>query len=96
MSEIDLDTTKKVAYLARIALDDAALAKISPQLDTILDWVNLMDEVDTSDVEPLQSVVGLNLETRPDDVNDGNCQEDVLANAPESTQGFYVVQKVVE
>ena len=96
MSDMDLETTKKVARLARIDLNDEQLSKISPQLTNILNWVEQMDEVNTDDVEPLQNIVDIDLKRRIDEVTDGGCEDKVLSNAPEKAQGFYVVQKVVE
>lgn len=96
MSDMDLNTVKKVANLARIELKDEELQKIAPQLNTIIDWVEQLGEANTDGIEPLQNVVDIDLKQRKDEVTDGDCQEAVLSNAPEKAQGFYVVQKVVE
>lgn len=92
---MDIETARKVARLARIEMDDAELAKIAPQLSSILEWIEQLDEVDTSSVEPLANVVNIPLRLREDVVNDGNCRDKVLSNAPEEMQGFYVVPKVI-
>ncbi len=93
---LDRKDVKKVASLARIRMDDEMLDKMAPQLSKIIGFVEQLGEVDTDNVEPLANVVDITLPLREDIVNDGNCVEKVLANAPESAQGYFVVPKVVE
>lgn len=93
---MDKTTVKKVANLARLAITEAEQDKFAAQLGGILKWVDMMAEVNTDNVAPLANVVNIDLKLRPDAVNDGGAQSDVLANAPESLEGFYVVPKVVE
>ena len=93
---LDKQTVAKVARLARIKMTDEELESYAPQLNTIIKFVEQLEEVDTDDVLPLPSSVDVALPLRKDVVNDGDCQDDVLANAPESLEGFYVVPKVVE
>lgn len=93
---LDKATVKKVATLARIAMTDEDLDKYTPQLSGMLKWVEQLAEVNTDNVKPLASVVDLIPEWRKDSVTDGGIQEDILANAPESVEGFFVVPKVVE
>lgn len=93
---MDKATVKKVATLARIAVTDADLEKYTPQLDGMIKWVEQLAEVNTDNVQPLASVVNIPLGLRPDVVTDGGKQPDILANAPESVEGFFVVPKVVE
>ena len=93
---MDKATVKKVATLARIAVTDTDLDRYTPQLGGILKWVEQLDEVNTDNVQPLANVVNTSLSLRPDAVSDGNIQSDVLVNAPESLEGFFVVPKVVE
>lgn len=92
---LDHETVRKVARLARIRLDEAEVEKLGPQLSNIITFVEQLAEVDTDNVEPLANVVDINLELREDEINDGNCADKVLANAPETTQGYFVVPKVV-
>ena len=96
MSEIDLDTAKKIARLSRLHMDDDEAAQRAKALTGILTWVEQLHEVDTDNVEPLRNVADIELALRVDAVTDGDCAEAVLSNAPEETQGFYVVPKVVE
>lgn len=87
---------EKVARLARIKMTDGELEKYAPQLSNIIGFVEQLNEVDTDNIEPLASVVDINLSLRSDDVNDGNMRDKVLANAPETLEDFFVVPKVVE
>ncbi|HOO81152.1 MAG TPA: Asp-tRNA(Asn)/Glu-tRNA(Gln) amidotransferase subunit GatC [Alphaproteobacteria bacterium] len=93
---MDEKTVRKVARLANIEIADHDVERIGHELSGILDWVEQLGEVDTENVEPLANVVNIELPLRKDEVTDGNCSEKVLANAPEETQGFFVVPKVVE
>ena len=93
---MDKQTVKKVARLARIRMDDAQAEALMPQLSNIMGFVEQLGEVNTDNVEPLASVVDIALPLREDAVTDGDCPEKVLANAPEQTQDFFVVPKVVE
>lgn len=93
---MDQDTVKKVARLARIEISEEEQAQVAPKLSGILDWVEMLGEVDAENVEPLANVVNIPLKLREDVVSDGGIQDKVLANAPDDTQGFYVVPKVVE
>lgn len=90
------EDVKKVAGLARIHMEDEQLETMAPQLSNIIGFVEQLAEVDTDNVEPLANVVDITLNLREDKITDGNCVDKVLANAPESTQGYFVVPKVVE
>ena len=91
----------KIASLARINMDDAALDRMVPELNNILGWVEQLGEVDTSAVEPMTAVIPQAQRLR-DDVVDadpktgGGRRDDVLANAPVAEHGFYGVPKVIE
>ncbi len=93
---MDKATVKKVARLARIRLNDEQVEKLVQPLSNIMGFVEQLGEVDTDNVEPQASVVDITLPLREDVANDGDCPEKVLANAPEQTQEFFVVPKVVE
>lgn len=93
---MDKETVQKVARLSAIEMNEAQLDKMAPQLSNILGFIEHLSEVDTDGVEPLANVVDIDLNLREDVINDGNCAEKVLANAPEETQGFFVVPKVIE
>lgn len=93
---IDKETVAKVARLARLKVTEQEIETYAPQLNGIIKWVEQLGEVDTEGVEPLANVANISLHLREDEITDGNIQEDVLANAPEQLEGFYVVPKVVE
>ncbi len=93
---MDKATVKKVASLACLAITDAEQDKYATQLSGILKWAEQLAEINTDNVEPLANVVNINLRLREDAITDGNIQPDILANAPETLEGFFVVPKVVE
>ena len=93
---VDNDTVKKIARLARLHVAEDKRDALAGELNAILSWIEELETVDTDNVEPLASVTGHSLPIRDDVVSDGNKQEQVLANAPESASGFFVVPKVVE
>ena len=93
---LDTDTVRRIARLARIHVDDADLAPLADELNNILGWIEQLNEVDTDGVEPMTSVVEMVQRLRADQMNDGNLQDEVLANAPAAADGFFAVPKVVE
>jgi aspartyl-tRNA(Asn)/glutamyl-tRNA(Gln) amidotransferase subunit C len=90
------DQVRHIARLARIAMSDAEIAALAPELNNILGWVEQLGEVDTDGVEPLATVIDQKLRLREDAVTDGDCRDDVLANAPNAEHGFFAVPKVIE
>ena len=93
---LDEKTVRKVARLANIEIADNDVERIGDELSGILAWIEQLAEVNTDSVEPLANVANIELSLRKDEVTDGDCADKVLANAPEETQGFFVVPKVVE
>ena len=93
---VDIATVKRVAHLARIAVTDEEAARMEGELNTILGFVEHLSEVDVDGVEPMTSVTPMAMKKRKDVVTDGSKAEDIVANAPESTDNFFVVPKVVE
>ena len=90
------DDVKKVARLSRIAVEDERLEALAGELNGILGWIDQLNEVDIEGVEPMTSVVEASLPMHEDTVTDGDKVEDVLANAPKSEDGFFVVPRSVE
>lgn len=90
------DQVAHVARLARLRMTDEELDKYAPQINNILGFIEQLGEVDTDNVEPLPSPVDIHLRLREDVMNDGGIAGDVLANAPETLEGFFVVPKIVE
>lgn len=93
---IDHDTVKRVARLSRIAISDDDATKMQGELNTILGWVEQLNEVDVSNVDPMTSVVETEMKKRSDGVTDGEKAEQVVSNAPVSEENFFLVPKVVE
>ena len=93
---VDTETVRRVARLARIAVDEAALAPLAGELNGILGWIEQLNEVDVEGVEPMTSVTPMRLARRADEVTDGDRRADVLLNAPDARAGFFTVPKVVE
>ncbi len=93
---IDAETVRKVARLARIREREERLAPLAAELDGIIQWIEQLAEVDTDGVEPMTSAVAVTLPMREDIVTEGGDASVVLANAPRSRDGFFVVPKVVE
>ena len=93
---VDAATVKKIASLARIAITEEEVAKIAPELDNILGWIEQLGEVDTSAVQPMTAVIPNHLRLRDDVVTDGGVRDAVLANAPAAEHGFFAVPKVIE
>ena len=87
---------RHVAKLARLALSEEEIAKMVPELNNILGWVEQLSEVDTSGVEPLTAVIENHLRLRDDIVNDGDVRDSILKNAPDAQHGFFAVPKVIE
>ena len=93
---VDPKTVRHVAKLARIAMSDAEIDALVPELNQILGWVEHLSEVNTDGVEPLTAVIDLKLRLRDDVVTDGDVREAVLLNAPDAQHGFFAVPKVIE
>jgi aspartyl-tRNA(Asn)/glutamyl-tRNA(Gln) amidotransferase subunit C len=93
---IDAGTVRKVARLARIAIPEDSLEPMAREIDGIMSWIDQLNEVDTQGVEPMTSAVAMTLPLREDLVTDGAVVEKVVANAPKTVDGFFVVPKVVE
>lgn len=93
---VDEATVRRVARLARIAVAEGEVSKLKGELDAILAFVEELGEVDIAGIEPMTSVTPMRLPLREDRVTDGGDAARVLANAPATEQGFFVVPKVVE
>ena len=93
---VNAEQVRHVAKLARIAMSDAEVDALVPELNNILGWVEQLAEVDTDGVEPLTAVIDQKLRLRDDLVTDGDIRDAVLANAPGAEHGFFAVPKVIE
>ena len=93
---VDAATVRRIAHLARIAVSDDDAKALQGDLSTILEWVEQLNEVDVSDVDPMISAVQVKMKMRDDVVTDGGYAKDVIANAPANDEHFFMVPKVVE
>ncbi|HTC19089.1 MAG TPA: Asp-tRNA(Asn)/Glu-tRNA(Gln) amidotransferase subunit GatC [Stellaceae bacterium] len=93
---VDAATVRRIAHLARIAVREDEIPHLQGELNAMLAFVEQLNEVDVSGVEPMTSVTPMEMKKRPDVVNDGEIADEVVANAPESQDHFFLVPKVVE
>ena len=96
MLEVDEDTVRRIARLARLKVSDAEANSLKGELNAILNWVEQLAQVDTKGVEPMTRVVAMDLKQRDDVVTDGGKADDIVKNAPMTEDHFFVVPKVVE
>ncbi len=93
---VDTQTVKKIASLARIAITEEHAARLAPELDNIVHWIEQLGEVDTTGIEPMTAVIPNTLRLRDDVVTDGGIREQLMKNAPQAEHGFFTVPKVIE
>ena len=93
---LDKATVTKIARLARVRIAEQEQDSLVGELSNILTFIAQLDEVDTKGVAPMTSVIAQPLRRRDDKVTDGGKQDDILANAPEKTAGFFAIPKVIE
>jgi aspartyl-tRNA(Asn)/glutamyl-tRNA(Gln) amidotransferase subunit C len=93
---LDPATVLRIAKLARIRVDAAQVEQLRAELNGILGWIEMLDEVNVDGVPPLAGATQMAATLRADAVNDGNCREAVLANAPDRAGAFFAVPKVIE
>lgn len=93
---VDIATVKRVARLARIAVNDDDVQRMTGELNGILGFVEQLSEVDVDGVEPMTSVTPMVMRKRDDVVTDGSKADDIVANAPNEDRNFFLVPKVVE
>jgi len=84
-----------VADLARLELADDAIDLFADQLGKILDYIDALNRIETSGIEPTSHAIPLSNAFRDDKVNTVSDRDAALAGAPESEDGFFVVPKVV-
>ena len=93
---IDLKTIKHISKLSRISVDDAKANKLAGDLNSIFDFIEKLNELNTDNVEPLTSVAETTLKLRADEVKSENIKNQILKNSPEENEDFFVVPRVVE
>ena len=93
---VDTDTVRRIAMLARLDVPEDQLEDLTGELSKILDWMELLGEVDTDGVAPMTAVKPMPLRQRPDAVTEGGIAGELVANAPDPEGTFYSVPKVIE
>jgi aspartyl-tRNA(Asn)/glutamyl-tRNA(Gln) amidotransferase subunit C len=93
---VDAATVRRIAHLARIAVAESEVEHLRGELNAMLAFVEQLREVNVDGVEPMTSVMPMEMKKRPDVVNDGEIADEVVANAPETQDHFFLVPKVVE
>jgi len=93
---LDTATVRRVASLARIRVEEDELPRLQAELNGILGWIEQLQAVDTTGVEPMAGGGNQALRMREDRVTDGGIQDEVLSNAPDRAGAFFAVPKVVE
>ena len=93
---VDAATVRRIAQLARIAATDAEVPHLQGELNAMLAFVEQLQEVNVDGVEPMTSVMPMEMKKRHDVVNDGEIVDKVTANAPDEQDHFFLVPKVVE
>jgi len=93
---VDADTVRRVAHLARIAVADDEVEHLRGELNAMLAFIEQLAEVDIAGVEPMTSVMPMEMKKRPDLVSDGEIPDDIIKNAPATENHFFLVPKVVE
>jgi aspartyl-tRNA(Asn)/glutamyl-tRNA(Gln) amidotransferase subunit C len=92
----DADTVRRIAQLARIALAEDEVEHLREELNAILAFVEQLSEVNVDGVEPMTSVIPMQMKKRADMVTDGGIADEILKNAPAAEDHFFAVPKVVE
>ena len=93
---VDTNTVHRIAHLARIGVKDSEISLLQGELNAILKFVEQLEEVNVEGVEPMTSVTPMAMKKRADVVNDGEIADDIVRNAPETQDHFFLVPKVVE
>ena len=94
--KLDTNTINKIAKLARIRLSEKEANEFLKDINSILDWVEQLNEVNTDNVEPLTNISSSALTKRRDENQDINSSDEILQNSPDKLEGYFAVPKVVE
>jgi|TARA_B100001146_G_scaffold43805_1_gene37411 aspartyl-tRNA(Asn)/glutamyl-tRNA(Gln) amidotransferase subunit C len=93
---IDLKTVKHISKLARISIEDEKAKKLAGDLNSIFDFIEKLNKLNTDKVEPLTSIAETTLKLRNDEVKSENIRDQILKNSPDKNKDFFVVPKVIE
>lgn len=93
---ITAEDVRYIASLARLRVPEEDEQHLAEQMSSILDYIDKLEELDTSDVAPMSHVLDLFNVVRADGVQQRLSREEALRNAPEGDQAFFRVPKVIE
>jgi aspartyl-tRNA(Asn)/glutamyl-tRNA(Gln) amidotransferase subunit C len=93
---VDAATVRRIAQLARISVPESEVSHLQDELNAMLAFVEQLSEVNVDGVEPMTSVMPMEMKKRLDVVNDGGIADDIVRNAPATEDHFFLVPKVVE
>ena len=93
---VDAATVRRIAHLARIAVAEDEVEHLQGELNAMLAFVEQLSEVDVTGVEPMTSVTPMAMKKRVDEVTDGGLAEDIVRNAPQTADNYFLVPKVIE
>ena len=93
---IDLKTIKHISKLSRISVDEEKAKKLAGDLNSIFDFIEKLNELNTDKIKPLTSVVETTLKLRTDEVKSKDIRDQILKNSPDENEDFFVVPKVIE
>jgi aspartyl-tRNA(Asn)/glutamyl-tRNA(Gln) amidotransferase subunit C len=93
---VDAQTVRRIAHLARIGVEESEIPHLQSELNAMLAFVEQLKEVDVEGIEPMTSVTPMAMKKRADVVDDGDIADDIVRNAPETQDHFFLVPKVVE
>ncbi len=93
---VDAATVRRIAQLARIAVAETEVPHLQGELNAMLAFVEQLSEVNIEGVEPMTSVMPMEMKKRPDVVDDGGIADDIVRNTPATEDHFFLVPKVVE
>ena len=93
---LDLKTVKHISKLARISIEEKKAKKLADDLNSIFEFIEKLNQLDTDKVEPLTSIAETKLQLRNDKIKSENIREQILKNSPNENKDFFVVPKVVE
>ncbi len=93
---IDLKTVKHIAKLSRISIEDEKAKKLAGDLNSIFEFIEKLNKLNTDKVEPLTSIAETSLRLRGDNIESENIRDEILKNSPNENKDFFVVPKVVE
>jgi aspartyl-tRNA(Asn)/glutamyl-tRNA(Gln) amidotransferase subunit C len=93
---VDQATVRRIAHLSRIAVREEDVPHLQGELNSILAFVEELNAVDVTGVEPMTSVVPMAMRTRVDVITDGEIADKIVANAPATEDNFFLVPKIIE